>query len=206
MLEGSPDNKPVIAAFDFDGTLTRRNTFVPFLYALSRSKIGFAGQWGGLIPFLPLLLSGESGRNQFKKQVIRQFFRGISQERLQAQAERFFSQTESELFLPEGLKRLEWHLKEQHRCYLVSANVTPFLDVWVMRYPGLQLIATDLECCEGVYTGEMISQNCWGEEKMRRLRVALAPEKEWTLYSYGDSQGDRALLEQADYAHYRPFR
>lgn len=35
-------DKPIIAAFDFDGTLTRRNTFVPFLYAISRSSLAFA--------------------------------------------------------------------------------------------------------------------------------------------------------------------
>lgn len=198
--------KPIIAAFDFDGTLTRHNTFLPFLYSMSRSPAAFALRLSRLIPSLPDLFSGEEGRHRFKQGMIRNFFRGVSHEYLQTEAERFFSEERAHLFLPAALKRLEWHLERQHRCYLVSANITPFLAAWITRYPGLQLLATELECREGIYTGEIQGYNCWGEEKLRRLRAAMAPEQEWTLYSYGDSAGDQALLEHADYAHYRPFR
>lgn len=203
--------KSVIAAFDFDGTLTRHNTFVPLLYAISHSSLGFAARFGGLLPFSPYWLAGEEGRHHFKKQLIRSFFRGVSQAHVQEKAEHFFSEDKQDLFLPDGLKRLEWHLEQQHACYVVSANLTPFLAVWALKYPGLKLLATDLECQDGVYTGEILGNNCWGEEKFRRLQEAvgednLSAETESILYSYGDSQGDKVLLSQADYAHYRPFR
>lgn len=206
MLDGHPSLRPVIAAFDFDGTLTRYSTFLPFLYTLSRSSIAFATRLGKLIPFLSHLLSGEEGRHRFKARVIRLFFRGLSQKYVYAQAEQFFHQSQAKCFLPQALKRLTWHLEQGHQCYLISANIAPFLAAWTRRYPGLQLLATELACNEGIYTGDIQGYNCWGEEKMRRLHAALLPQKEWILYSYGDSVGDHALLAHAHYAHYRPFR
>lgn len=200
--------KLVVAAFDFDGTLTRYNTFLPLLHAVSPSSVHFAMRFGRLLPYSPYWFAGEEGRGFFKAKLIDAFFQGVTRAHVKKKAERFFNKVNVGLFLPDGLKRLEWHLEQQHLCYVVSANLTPFLEEWVLKYPGLKLLATDLESQNGVYTGRM-GNNCWGEEKLRRLQEAVNhehQEKEWILYAYGDSLGDKALLAEADYAHYRPFR
>lgn len=206
MTRPTPMPEPTVAAFDFDGTLTRRSTFLSFLYFASSSTMAFTAHLGGLLPYVPLpVFAGESGRHVFKEQVISQFFTGMSKEALHSYAKAFLDD-QVDLFFPQGLKRLEWHLAEGHQCYLVSANLAPFLSVWTARYPKLQLLATEMECKEEIYTGRLQGRNCWGEEKKRRLLAALEPIKNLTLYAYGDSAGDAALLKYADYPHYRPFR
>lgn len=196
---------PVVAAFDFDGTLTRQDTFLPFLYAICPSKFAFAARLSKLALFLPDFYSAEEGRHRFKARVVRLFFRGLSQQDVEAQAERFFQQKGLSIFFPQALERLQWHLEQHHRCYVISANIAPFLAVWAKRYPGLQILGTRTVCHDGIYTGDIQGYNCWGEEKVRRLQAELGAQKEVILYAYGDSRGDHALLARAHYAHFRPF-
>jgi phosphatidylglycerophosphatase C len=40
---------------------------------------------------------------------------------------------------------------------------------------------------------------------MRRLETLLGPRDGYTLYAYGDSRGDKALLSAADFPFYKKF-
>ncbi len=43
-------------------------------------------------------------------------------------------------------------------------------------------------------------------ERVRRLEAIIGELKQYCIYAYGDSQGDRELLQVADFPYYRPFR
>ena len=52
-----------------------------------------------------------------------------------------------------------------------------------------------------------MGHNCYGAEKVRRISVMLpAPREDCYIVAFGDSRGDREMLEYADEAHYKPFR
>ena len=67
-----------------------------------------------------------------------------------------------------------------------------------------EVIASELEVVEGVVTGRLKGLNCWGPEKTRRLKESIG-ETTYTLYAYGNSRGDKELLEMADYPFYKTF-
>jgi len=58
----------------------------------------------------------------------------------------------------------------------------------------------------GVVTGKLLSKNCYGIEKANRIQEVYNLSDYKHIYAYGDSRGDRELLELADESFYKPFR
>lgn len=55
-------------------------------------------------------------------------------------------------------------------------------------------------------TGQFLTQNCYGVEKTKRLKEVFPYRQAYELIAFGDSDGDRYLLNEADESHYKPFR
>lgn len=199
------DKKLVVAAFDFDGTLTYRDTLLPFLCfssgpLLTTCKIALE------LPQLAAYVAGVCSRQETKEHVLKRFFQGKSYDEIKKTGERFAETGLNQFIKSEGMRRLGWHIKQGHRCILVSANLDLFLCPWAKRNGFHDAITSRCEVTsEGKLTGKLVGLNCWGMEKTHRLRELLGQEKNYILYVYGDSKGDQDLLSVADYAFYRSF-
>lgn len=195
--------RDVVAAFDFDGTLTTRDTVVPFLDRVSgraRLVTGLLGQ--------PLRLTdalARRDRDRFKSLAVRAVFGGRRSDTVESIGTEYASAIRERWMRADTGKRLEWHQRMGHRVVLVSASLGPYL-----RPIGSMLGVDGVLCCEAVvgddgrYSGELIDGNCRGPEKVRRLRLWLA-ERGLTnaeLWAYGDSAGDRELLSAARHHHF----
>jgi len=199
-----PIEKPIVAAFDFDGTITKRDTLPPFL-------IFAAGNWPTLKKLLHLTpemvgyIFNMTSRQEVKEAILKKFFKGLPHHQLQEIGEAFaHSGKLSNLILPAALKRLDWHRSQKHRCILVSASIDIYLKPWSIKQGFNDLICSELEVDESDHvTGLLSGANCWGPEKERRLVELLGPKENYTLYAYGDSRGDEELLAAADYPFYR---
>jgi len=198
-------DKPVVAAFDFDGTLTQRDTMFPFL-------LHVAG-WGAFVRQVSLLAPTLAGyglgivRNDIaKERVFTRFLSGMDLIELQRKAEQFSVQKLPGLLRAEAMQRLAWHKKQGHRCVVISASLELYVRPWALATGFDDVLATRLETQEqNRITGKLSGENCFGSEKVRRLEVLLGPRSDYTLYAYGDSRGDRELLSGADHAYYRQF-
>lgn len=196
---------PVIAAFDFDGTITTRDTFIPFLYrAFGKSRVlrvfvrlSFEAAKMGL---------GLSSRDELKSRVIRTLFQGDGRERLRQIGREYAGQVEA-WFRPKALERIEWHRKAGHRLVLVSASLDLYLETVAKNLGFDDLLCTTISVDEfQMCDGRLVDGNCRGLEKVRRLEALLGDLCKLELYAYGDSAGDKEMLEVSNHAHYRPFR
>lgn len=194
-----------VAAFDFDGTLTTRDTLLPFLQFVA----GTGKTCRELIPLIPSLLAYGCGlieRQEIKERVLTRFLSDYSFEELCGLGSEFADKLLASYLKKDGMQRLQWHLDEGHRCVLVSAAIDIYLKPW-----GKQTGFHDVICSRcavdghGRLTGLLEQENCWGEEKVKRLTTMLGQRENYVLYAYGDSRGDRELLALADYAFYRKF-
>ncbi len=198
-------NKPVVAAFDFDGTLTYRDTLLPFLISVA-GPVQTLGKLLLQTPWLLGFVCGCVSRQQTKESIIQSVIGGMPGEKIFQQGEHFAAGALNRLVKPEGLKRLRWHQSQGHRCILISASVDVYLAPWSKREGFQDLICSRVEVnAQGLITGRLVGLNCWGPEKARRLLELLVPKETFTLYAYGDSRGDQELLKLADYPFYRRF-
>ncbi len=193
----------VLSVFDFDGTLTRYDSFVPFLK--------FAFGWrefsrGMLKLFLPSLwfVVGRLRRDELKAHLIKTFLTGVSAEWIQQKAEEFSKAFWNRLMRPSGLRAVATEVQSGAIVTLCSASPALVLQSFADRL-GIQLIGTELEIVDGFLTGHIIGHNCRCENKVLRLEATYGPLNQYWLRAWGDTQGDYELLTAAQDAHWRHF-
>jgi len=197
--------KPVVAAFDFDGTLTRRETLLPFLlYTLGAVRV--ARDALVLSPTLMGYALNMVPNDVAKQRVFVRCLGGFRMDELRRHGERFAAEKLPRLMRKEALQRLAWHKKQGHRCVAISASMELYVRPWAISAGFDDVLATQLEeLADGTTSGRIEGENCFGFEKVRRLQELLGERDGYTLYVYGDSRGDRELLKLADHGFYRDF-
>ncbi len=198
--------RQVVAAFDFDGTLTRGDTLLPFL----RQLMGWPALLGALLRCSPWLLAYALrllDNHRAKARLLRVCLRGRRVEDLEAQARGFIAGHLAGAWRADALRRLRQHQQDGHRCVIVSASPEIYLRAVASHLGVEDLLCTRLEVRDGRLSGDMAGANCHGQEKVRRLMVWMAQSalepRAVTLYAYGDSAGDLAMLGLAHYAFLR---
>lgn len=190
-----------VAAFDFDGTLTRGGdsliAFVHFCFGRRRAIWG----WCTLLPLALGYLFGKIDRKGMKEAVLTRFFRGKSRSELNVLGAAFAGGGLEKHLQPERMAVLQQHLKQGDRCVLISASLGCYLRPWAESQGFDAVFASEL-AYEGdppSATGKLQGENCRGSEKARLLKEWLGDSrKEITLYAYGNSDGDEAMLRIAD--------
>ncbi|MCB0972082.1 MAG: HAD-IB family hydrolase [Acidimicrobiales bacterium] len=191
-----------IAAFDFDGTLTRRDTLVPFLAtACGRGALGRALRRVG-----PLAVRARTGRldsdlhhrDATKAALLHELMAGREAAWLERQGSGYAAGLGARL-RPEMVEQVAWHREAGHELVLVSASLGTYLRPFAERHGFDHVIAVELEIGDhGRLTGAMAGPNVRGPEKASRLREWLSGDPVQTMWAYGNSSGDRELLAMAD--------
>ena len=185
-----------VFAFDFDGTLTIRDTLIAFIrYACGTSRflLGFLLH----APLLVLMKLRLYSNGKAKQRLFAWFFRGMPLETFDTLCQSF-ALSHRHLLRPETVCLLQQALSEGSEVLIVSASI----DNWVQPFfPTVTVLGTQIEVIDGRLTGRFLTPNCYGQEKVRRI-LALHPDRSaYRLTAYGDSRGDRELLAFADEAH-----
>lgn len=208
MLENVENNHSshlnTVAAFDFDGTMTYCDSLMPFLLYLA-GPVKWSYHLFILLPTFFLFLMRRRSRKETKEAVLNRFIKNMPLEELKSKGAAFAESKLLEyLVRSKALVRLHWHKEKRHRCILISASLDIYLSPWAKLMGFDDLICSSLEIdAEGKVTGKLNGENCRGEEKIRRLEALLGPRKDYILYAYGDSNGDKELLAYADHGYYK---
>ena len=195
---------PIIAVFDFDGTLTYRDSLFPFI----RRAVGFPKFIMCLFLLTPVLFAYASRlvkNSDAKQAVLKHYFAGIDIEAFQDIGNSFAIESLPGMLRPEAVRRLRWHQQHGHRIIVVSASIEAYLRPWARTMQCDQVIGTKMEVENGQITGRLSGKNCYGPEKVERLEGLLGKLDTYFVYAYGDSRGDRELLAAADQGFFRRF-
>ena len=195
-----------IAAFDCDGTLIRGDATRCFLLLL-RGPTGLGLDLCSLAPQLLAWRLGRCSTAQLKEALLNRALHAAPLLRRKAALRQLPAILVAQL-RPEAVVRLRWHQQQGHHCLIVSASPEPLIAP-LARHLDLELIATgctDLLLVEPTSPLRLTTPNCKGPEKLRRLERHLGdlppPEQ---LEAYGDSRGDRELLQASARPHWRSF-
>ena len=193
-----------IVAFDFDGTLTVKDSYLAFL----RWRAGPIGYALGVLKLIPQIFAYlfNRDRGRLKAAATEIFLRGASQDELARDARRFAEASAAGLLRPDALATWRNHAEAGDMVVIVTASpedvVAPFAELLAAEL----LIGTRLERdSENRITGRFLGENCRAEEKVARLREAFG--QDMTLAAaYGDTSGDEAMLAFAAQGHMRVFK
>lgn len=190
-----------IAAFDFDGTLTRRDTLLPFL-ARACGATTFGRTVRRIAPDAVRARAGrtpsaEHHRDVTKANLLRSLLTGRPAEWFADQGRQYATTLGAKL-RPEMVEQVRWHREAGHELVIVSASLATYLEPFAAAHDFDHVIAVELESTDGILTGEMAGPNVRGEEKAVRLRRWLGDDEPEMLWAYGNSSGDTELLAMAD--------
>jgi phosphatidylglycerophosphatase C len=199
LVPDSPsDPRPVVAAFDVDGTLTTRDCVTPFLRRAGGLRLARA-----LLGHPRALLRALARRDRDSlKELACSSLAGLDGETLDGLGERFAREVAETRLRADTTARLRRHRELGHTVVLASASLDPYL------VPLGRLLEVDGVVCTvlerdsgGRLTGRLVGENCRGREKELRLRAWLAANglEDAELWAYGDSAGDAELLAGADH-------
>jgi phosphatidylglycerophosphatase C len=193
-----------IAFFDFDGTITTKDTLLEVI----KFQKGSAAFYLGFLLYAPVLLAYKLKlipNDKAKQKILVYFFGGTPENVFQSACDDFAEQKLPGIIRPAALAEIE-RLRNMHfEIVVVSASAGNWIRKWADRL-HLKLIATQLEIKNGRVTGRIDGRNCYGDQKVARIRELWNLKDFTEIYAYGDSDADKAMLALATKSFYKPFR
>jgi phosphatidylglycerophosphatase C len=204
-----------IAFFDFDGTITTKDTLLEFIKhsrGSFRFYLGFILNSPWLIAYKIKLISNQKA----KERILQFFFRNMPVDLFEQQCERFSREILPELIRPKALREMTRLKESGASVVIVSASPENWIRSWSESMEA-SLLATRLEVTPAPtpashpetparLTGKIFEANCYGEEKVRRIKECYLLTDYSEIYTYGDTGGDRPMLRLGTLSFYRPFR
>lgn len=199
-----PDRAAGLVAFDFDGTLTVKDSFNAFLawrtpparLLMGALSLGPAG-----VRYL-----ADRDRGAIKAAAVRALLGGTPRLQLAAEAEAFAEACAPRLLRPDALARWNAHKAEGWELVIVTASPEDVIAPFARRLGAHRLIGTRLHAdAQDRITGDLDGPNCRAAEKVVRLEAVYGPGVRLKA-AYGDTSGDVEMLARADQPFMRLFQ
>lgn len=195
--------KKNIALFDFDGTITTKDTFLEFI-KYTHGRPSFLMGFSILSPWLVAMKLKLYPNWKAKEKVLTYFFRGFNEQLLREKGLQFCKEKLAELLRPKAIEKLNEHQRKGDKIYIVSASADIWISGWA-KQNGFSLIATKLEVSNQKLTGKISGYNCYGQEKVNRIKELENLLEYEHIYAYGDSSGDTQMLNLGHHRFYQYF-
>ncbi|HYF33155.1 MAG TPA: HAD family hydrolase [Chitinophagaceae bacterium] len=193
-----------IAFFDFDGTITTKDTL---LEIIKYQKGTFRFYLGFLLysPYIILWKLGIIPNYTAKQKIVNFFFGKMPVDEFQRRCDAFATEILPALLRPKAIQEIKRLQDVGAEVVIVSASPGNWSDVW-RKQLGIQSLATRLQIKDQQLTGCFDGKNCHGKEKVTRIKEVYDLSAYDEIYCYGDSSGDKQMLQLATISFYKPFR
>ena len=200
-MQAQPPAARDLALFDFDGTITTRETFPDFMArAVPRRRLAL-----GRVLFAPWVVGYRLGVVPvalLRTALVRYAFSGVPLAVVEAAGAALAADVLPGLVRPEVQTRIDWHKARGDTVAVVSGGFDVYLAPWC-RAQGLDWICSSLAVRDGRLTGRYAGAQCVADEKARRVRARYDLAGYRAIHAYGDTHEDDALLALADHATWR---
>ena len=192
-----------LVLFDFDGTITRDDSLLEFVTYV----VGFKKFFRGILVLSPILVAyklGLASNNFTRRKLLGYFFAGMSADKFDKICKKYSTTHIEDILKQSAMDKIASYKAAGDKIVIVTASLEDWLRPWCDAQ-GLELLGTKIRRKGGIITGEIEGQNCYGAQKVARVRAAYDVQAFDRVIAYGDSRGDREMLEFADEAHYKAF-
>jgi len=187
--------------FDFDGTITTKDTMFLFLKFYHPRRYYF--QFLRHAPLFVMVKLNLINTEKVKRSFIASVLKNERKSKLDEYAEKFYQHYHTSL-IRKSAKVFFDSLDKEATVYLVTAS----LDIWVKVFAEnlkVNYIATKAKFENGIFTGKFETKNCNGPEKVNRILQTIEVSQFDKTIAFGDTYGDKQMLEWADESYFRFF-
>lgn len=182
-----------LAVFDLDGTVTRRDTFVPYLRGWLRRHPQRRGWLRALRPVLRFIFAGRD-RGRLKSGLLRAYVSGADRVEVDAWSDQFVAGLGDAEFCPGALQAIARHRAAGDRLVLLSASVDLYVPRIGQRLGFHETICTGVAWRGDRLDGALTTANRRGEEKRRCIEELRSRHPGCRIAAYANSASDVAHL------------
>lgn len=186
-----------IAVFDFDGTITRKDTLLEFI-KFCVGKRAFITGFALHLPFLIAYKLKLYPNWKVKQMIFSYFYKNTSYDTFIELGKQFKTEI-NKMLNPNVWQEVKKHQNNGNDVYIVSASIYEWIQPWATENGITHVISTTIETDDKkLITGRFLSKNCYGKEKVNRFLSEEPNRNNYVLYAYGDSHGDKDMFDIAD--------
>jgi phosphatidylglycerophosphatase C len=192
-----------IAFFDFDGTITTKDTMLEF----TKFCHSTTNYWLGMLLIMPWLIGMKVrlvSKQRAKEKFITYFFGNTSESIFNDNCNLFTKKVLPHLIKADALQTIKKFQAENTKVVVVSASAENWVAPWCIQQ-NIDFLCTKLEVKENKITGKLLGQNCNSVEKVNRIKQQFDTASYENIYCYGDTDGDKPMLDLATHPYYRLF-
>jgi HAD superfamily hydrolase (TIGR01490 family) len=194
-----------IVVFDFDGTITGKDTLIEFIkFSAGKRKLYF-----GFLLFSPLLVAMKLKLYpnwKVKQQLFSYFYKGVSIRQFNNWGSEFSSEIDKIVYA-KAMETIKSHKEKNDKIVIISASIENWIKPWAEKTGIDMVLATKIETDKNnLLTGLFLTKNCYGQEKVNRFSELFPDRKDFEIIAYGDSRGDKELIKFADKGFYNKFK
>jgi phosphatidylglycerophosphatase C len=198
----TPETARRVAIFDLDGTLSRRDTFLPFIAGLLTRRPDRWLRLPLLLGPVALFLLRQMDRGGLKGQILHILFGGLPEPAIATWARQFSAAAVQRLMFTDSLHVLRGHQQAGDHVVLLSASP----DLYVPDI-GRELGANEVFCTPIAWRGNLLDGRLAGpnhrdEQKLRVLQALRQRLPGLQVIAYGNSEADLPHLLQCEQAVY----
>jgi HAD superfamily phosphoserine phosphatase-like hydrolase len=187
-----------LALFDLDGTITWRDSFVPYLRGfLARHPAHLSRLWRAPVALARFAIDG-GDRGRLKESLMVGLFRPVERTVLDVWTRTFVDALLTLGTRAQGLAQIERHRAQGDRLVLLSASPDLYVNRIGERLGFDETISTGVRWNGDQFDGHLTTPNRRGEEKSRCLEDLRRRHAGLRVVAYGNSASDFAHLTQAD--------
>lgn len=193
-----------IAFFDFDGTITSKDTLAEII-KFSKGELNYYFGLAALSPVLAAYKFKLLSNQRAKEIMLAYFFKGTDISDFNSICVAFTKKKLPQLLRKNALTEIRKHIQNNTTVVVVSASPVNWVYPWC-DYFNIDCIATQLEVKNKKITGRILGRNCTGNEKVERIKTKYNLNDYSSVYAYGDTKGDLPMLALSTNKFYKPFR
>ena len=186
-----------LAVFDLDGTLTRHDTFVPWLRGWQRRHPGSRRHGRELAALCRFVFSGHD-RGRLKSELIRSSMSGRTRAEIEAWSREFVAAIGDGDLCPGALDAIARHRQAGDRLVLLSASVDLYVPAIAARFGFDETICTGIAWQGEQLEGTLATPNRRAAEKRRCVEALRARHPGLRIAAYGNSRSDLEHLQAVD--------
>jgi HAD superfamily hydrolase (TIGR01490 family) len=196
--------KKQLVLFDFDGTITSRDTLAEFMI-FYRGKFKYLLGLAILSPIIAAYLFKLMPNWKSKQYFLTWFLKDENVDYFEKKCKEFSENYLPSLIRSSALESIRQYQRNGATVAVVSASAENWVKPWCDQHK-IKCIGTRLEIKNKRLTGKIEGKNCHGPEKVCRVKENFTLNQFDEIIAYGDTAGDNEMLALAHQSHFKPFR
>jgi HAD superfamily phosphoserine phosphatase-like hydrolase len=202
-MKNSIDSKKKLAFYDFDKTITLKDTLIDFvIYSLGINL--FLRNMVIVLPYMFLAKFGMISRSKLKLIFLNIYFKTINYDTF-LKLSFDYSNRIDDIINCNAMNSIQSHLENGTEVIIVSASCEEWIKPWAKKNGINKVISTKLRYDKSLKKYFYENPNCNGIEKLNRIKAEYPELNNYEIYAYGDSRGDKNMLSIATYKFYKSF-